>query len=58
MTDQALTQLLVQLFAAIRLLSGYPMPATVPEIHPLPHAQLEARICAGTLQRQGLLPHG
>ncbi len=48
MTDEALTQLLVQLFAAIRLLSGYPMPAAFPEIHQLPRAQLEARICART----------
>ena len=48
MTDQSLTQLLVQLFAAIKLLSGYPMPAVFPEIHQLPRAQLEARICAGT----------
>jgi hypothetical protein len=47
MTDQALSQLLVELFAAIKLMSGYPMPATLPEIHQLPHAQLEARICAG-----------
>ena len=47
MTDQALAQLLIQLFTAIRLLSGYPMPAVLPEIHPLPQAQLEARICSG-----------
>ena len=48
MTDEALTQLLVQLFAAIKLLSGYPMPAALPEIHQLPHAGLEARICTNT----------
>jgi hypothetical protein len=48
MTDQALTQLLVQLFAAIKLLAGYPMPQTFPEIHQLPRPQLEARICAGS----------
>jgi len=47
MTDQALAQLLVQLFTAIKLLSGYPMPAELPEIHQLPRTQLEARICAG-----------
>lgn len=46
MTDQALMQLLTQLFTAIKLLSGYAMPAAFPEIHQLPHAQLEARICA------------
>lgn len=45
--DQALSQLLVQLFAAIKLLSGYPVPVTLPEIHRLPQAQLQARICAG-----------
>jgi hypothetical protein len=46
MTDEALTQLLVQLFTAIKLLSGYPMPAALPEIHQLSHARLEARICS------------
>jgi hypothetical protein len=47
MTNQALAQLLAELFTAIRLLSGYPVPDVYPEVHRLPQPQLEARICAG-----------
>jgi hypothetical protein len=45
MTDQALAQLLVELFTAIKMLSGYPVPSTFPEVHQVPRAQLEARLC-------------
>ena len=45
MTDQALAQLLVELFTAIKMLSGYPVPPTFPEVHQVPRAQLEARLC-------------
>jgi hypothetical protein len=48
MTDLALARLLTELFTAIKLLSGYPVPDTYPEVHPLPRAQLEARICASS----------
>jgi len=43
--DPALSRLVVELFAAIRLLSGYPVPDTLPEVHRLPRAELEAMVC-------------
>lgn len=46
MTDLPLAQLLTELFTAIKLLSGYPVPDVYPEVHQLPRAQLEARVCA------------
>ena len=48
MTDQALAQLLAELFTTIRLLSGYPLPDVYPPVYRLPQAQLETRICAGS----------
>lgn len=45
MPDQSLAQLLLELFTAIKMLSGYPMPETFPEIHRVPRAELESRIC-------------
>lgn len=45
MTEQALAQLLAELFTTIRLLSGYPVPHAYPQIHQLPRTQLEARLC-------------
>ena len=45
MTDQAFAQLLLELFTAIKLLSGYPMPADLPQIHRVSRSQLEARVC-------------
>jgi hypothetical protein len=47
MTDLALAQLLMELFTTIKMLSGYPIPTTLPEVHQLPRVQLEARICQG-----------
>ena len=43
--DPALSRLLAELFTAIRLLSGYPVPDTLPEVHRLPRAELEAMVC-------------
>jgi hypothetical protein len=45
MPDQPLAQLLLELFTAIKMVSGYPVPETLPEVHRVPRAQLEARIC-------------
>jgi hypothetical protein len=36
MTDLALAQLLTELITTIKMLSGYPMPTTFPEVHQLP----------------------
>jgi hypothetical protein len=58
MTDLALAQLLTELFTAIKMLSGYPMPATFPEVHQLPRAQLEARICQGGCRVKGFYLKG
>lgn len=48
MTDQALSQLVAELFMAIKMLSGYPVPESPPPIHRLPRAQLEALVCSGS----------
>jgi hypothetical protein len=48
MTEATLAQLLAELFTAIKLLSGYPVPEAYPEVHRLPRAQLEARICVSS----------
>ena len=45
MTDPALSQLVAELFIAIKMLSGYPVPDAPPEIHRLPRAELEAMVC-------------
>jgi hypothetical protein len=45
MTDRSIAQLMMELFTAIKLLSGYPVPATLPELHREPPARLEARVC-------------
>jgi hypothetical protein len=50
MFDPALAALVVELFRAIHTLAGYPEPTAYPDIHVLPHGQLEARVCpAGCL---------
>lgn len=47
MDQSALVSLMVELFAAIKLISGYPGPASLPEIHLVPEAQMQQLICAG-----------
>jgi hypothetical protein len=42
-----LISLLAELFTAIRLLSGYPAPATFPEVIALPTAEIQRRLCDG-----------
>jgi hypothetical protein len=36
---------MVELFAAIRLLSAYPAPAVLPEVHSLPQSEIQRRLC-------------
>ena len=38
---------MVELFAAIRLVSGYPSPAFLPEVHSLPQFEIQRRLCQG-----------
>ena len=47
MDQSALVSLMVELFAAIRLLSAYPSPASLPELHALPQAEIQRRLCDG-----------
>ena len=47
MTHDLLVQLCATLFAAIAQLSGYPRPADVPQIHQVPHAEVEHIACRG-----------
>lgn len=47
MDQSALVSLMLELFTAIRLVSGYPGPASLPEIHLVSETELQQRICAG-----------
>jgi hypothetical protein len=46
MGDESLVALLLELFSTIQAISGYPMPAVLPDVHVLPLEQLQARVCA------------
>jgi len=46
MVDEALAALLIELFRVIHSISGYPMPAILPEVHAVPLQQLQARVCS------------
>ena len=45
MDQSALVTLMVELFAAIRLVSAYPAPADMPEVNALPKAEIQRRLC-------------
>jgi hypothetical protein len=47
MDASLLAGLAMELFAAIRLVSGYPVPEALPEIHRVPQSELQQRVCAG-----------
>lgn len=47
MDQSALVSLMVELFAAIRLISAYPSPAVLPEVHFLPRIEIQRRLCDG-----------
>lgn len=45
MDQSALVSLMVELFAAIRLVSAYPAPVGLPEIHAVPQFEIQRRLC-------------
>ena len=45
MDQSALVSLMVELFTAIRLISAYPSPAVLPEVHSLPQSEIQRRLC-------------
>jgi len=47
MDKASLSSLMVELFTAIRLVSGYPAPESLPEIHRVPESEMQQRVCAG-----------
>ena len=47
MDQSALFSLMVELFTAIRLLSAYPSPDVLPEVHSLPQYEIQRRLCGG-----------
>lgn len=47
MDQSALVSLMVELFAAIRLISAYPSPAVLPEVHSLPQVEIQRQLCGG-----------
>ena len=47
MDHSALFSLLAELFTAIKLLSGYPAPATFPDVTALPKVEIQRRLCDG-----------
>jgi len=47
MDQSSLTSLMVELFMAIRLVSGYPSPDGLPQIQRVSVAEMQQRICGG-----------
>lgn len=47
MDQSSLSSLMVELFTAIRLVSGYPVPESLPELHLVPESEMQQRACAG-----------
>lgn len=47
MDQSSLASLMIELFTAIRLVSGYPVPESFPEIHLVPESEMRQRVCAG-----------
>ena len=45
MDQSGLVTLMVELFAAIRLVSAYPAPADMPEVNALPKSEIQRRLC-------------
>ncbi|MBC8007842.1 MAG: hypothetical protein H7X76_07335 [Prolixibacteraceae bacterium] len=45
MDQSALVTLMVELFAAIRLVSAYPAPPEMPQVTALPKAEIQRRLC-------------
>lgn len=51
MDQSSVSSLVVELFTSIQLLAGYPVPPTIPEVHLVPHAVIEQKICTGPCRR-------
>jgi uncharacterized protein DUF6647 len=51
MGESSLSSLVVELFTTIQLLAGYPVPETGPDIHIVPHAVIEEKICRTQCKR-------
>ena len=47
MDQSALISLMVELFAAIKLVSGYPGPASLPEVHAVSRQEMQREVCGG-----------
>lgn len=47
MDQSALVSLMVELFTAIRLVSAYPAPAVLPEVHAVPQSEIQRVLCDG-----------
>jgi Mlc titration factor MtfA (ptsG expression regulator) len=47
MDQSSLTSLMVELFTAIRLVSGYPSPEGLPQIQRVSVAEMQQKICGG-----------
>lgn len=45
--DAPLTALVVDLFATLHMLAGYPPPTVLPEVHRVPQAEIRDRFCNG-----------
>lgn len=51
MDPSSLSTLVVELFTTIQILAGYPAPQSGPEIHVVPHAVIEEKICLSPCKR-------
>ena len=51
MDQSSLSSLVVELFTTIQLLGGYSVPQSSPEIHVVPHAVIEEKICRSQCRR-------
>jgi len=51
MDQSSLSSLVVELFTTIQLLASYPVPQSSPEIHVVPHAVIEEKICRSQCKR-------
>jgi hypothetical protein len=49
-TSEDIATLLVDLFAAIKAIAGYPVPEHMPPVHVLPLEQMQRMICEGPCQ--------
>ena len=48
--DASLTSLVVDLFATLHLMTGYPPPTVLPDVHRVPQSQISEQYCKRTCQ--------